>query len=174
MIKMKRVKIIFISLIVFFGFYITVNAASGVLTVNSEKVKEGDSFKTTVTINSAAAWNIHVSASGPVKDCTINEVGVTDDGTDTDKVFNTTCTATGEGKITIKLEGDITSAIDETAVDISSTKVVSVLAKEKNSNNGGNSIISNPETRTPILIVIFILLVASITFIVRKNISNKN
>lgn len=164
---MKNIKILFISLITFFGFCTVVNAATSTLIVSSEKVKEGDSFKTTVTINSAAAWNIHTSASGPVKNCTIDEVGVTDEGTDTDKTFETTCTTTGEGKVVIKLEGDITSVTDETAVDISSTKVVNVLGKEKK--NNVSSILTNPETKTPILILVFIVLITSTTFIVRKN-----
>lgn len=165
---MKKIKIIFVSLITFFSFSLLVNAASGTLSVSSDNVKEGDTFNTTVTINSAAAWNVHVSADGPVKDCTIDEVGVTDDATDTDKAFTTTCTTTGGGKVVLKLEGDVTSVTDDTAVDISSTKIVNVIAKKS------NSFISNPLTWSPILNIFFIVVITSTIILLRKNISNKN
>ena len=170
MIKMKKIMFIFI-LLILFCFNITVNAASGSLLVSSDKVYAGDSFKTTVSVKGVAAWNIHVSATGPVKDCVINEVDVTDDGTDTDKTFNTNCVATGGGNITIQLSGDVTSADDGNAVDISSSKVINSVAK---GNDKNHSILSNPLTKTTSFVLILILLIISTIFMYKKNISHKN
>lgn len=123
---MKKVKYLIISLISIFAFNINVFAASGSLGVSSSSVYVGDSFTVTANINSAAAWNVHVTASGPVSGCLINQADATADALDTNKTFSATCTATGTGTITINLSGDVTSASDGNAVMLSGSRSVTV------------------------------------------------
>lgn len=104
-------------------------AASGSLVVSPGIVYVGDSFTAAVGVSSAAAWNIHVSATGPVSGCSINQADATADAKDTVKTFDAICTATGEGTITVSLSGDVTSASDGKAVSLSSSR--NVVVKEK-------------------------------------------
>lgn len=139
---MKKIKFLLVSLVSIFAFNVNVFAASGNLSVSSGSVYVGDSFTVTANVSSAAAWNVHVSASGPVSGCSINQADATADAMDTNKSFSATCTATGEGTITIRLSGDVTSASDGNAVNISGSKSVSVTAKPtppSNNNNNNNS-----------------------------------
>lgn len=142
---MKKLKLVI--LISIFSFNINVFATSSNLSVSTGSVHVGESFTVTTNINSAAAWNIHVSSSGPVSGCSINQADATIDALDTNKSFSTTCTATGEGVITINLSGDITSASDGIAVNVSGSKSVNVTKKPisvNNKNNGENN--SNTNT----------------------------
>lgn len=142
---MKKVKYLIISLISIFAFNINVFAASGSLGVSSSSVYVGDSFTVTANVSSAAAWNIHVSASGPVSGCSINQADATADAMDTNKTFSATCTATGTGTITIRLSGDVTSASDGNAVNVSGSRSVTVSnrptppSNNNNNNNNNNS-----------------------------------
>jgi len=85
-----------------------VDAASGSLSVSSSNVIVGNSFTVSVYVNQAAAWNVHVTASGPVSGCTINQADATADAMNTSKSFQATCTATAAGTINISLSGDVT------------------------------------------------------------------
>lgn len=141
---MRKVKYLIISLISIFAFNTNVFAASSSLEVSSSSVYVGDSFTITANIKSAAAWNIHVSASGPVSGCSINQADVTADALDTNTTFSETCTATGTGTITIRLSGDVTSASDGNAVNVSGSKSVTVSTKptsptSPNNNNNSNN-----------------------------------
>ena len=60
---MKKLRILIITLMTIFAFNVNVFAASGTLSVSSNNVYVGNSFSVTVRINSAAAWNVHVTAS---------------------------------------------------------------------------------------------------------------
>ncbi|UKI27702.1 MAG: hypothetical protein L6V91_03745 [Bacilli bacterium] len=148
---MKKVKFLLVSLISIFAFSINVFAASGSLGVSSSNVYVGDSFTVTANVSSAAAWNIHVSANGPVSGCSINQADVTADAMDTNKTFSATCTATGTGTITITLSGDVTSASDGNAVNVSGSRSVTVSAKptppsNNNNNNNNNNNSNNNQT----------------------------
>lgn len=142
---MKRVNYLLILLASMFIFNINVSAASGNLSVSSNNVYVGDSFTVSVNVSSAASWSIHVNSSGPVSDCSINKADVTEDAMDTNKTFNATCIATGEGAITITLSGDVTSAFDGIAVKISDSKSIIVSQKKAapNNNDSNNSSNSN-------------------------------
>lgn len=144
---MKKIKYLIISLITIFAFNINVYAASGSLEVSSSSVYVGDSFTVTTNVSSAAAWNIHVSASGPVSGCSINQADATADAMDTNKTFSATCTATGTGTITIRLSGDVTSASDGNAVNVSGSRSVTVSTRptppSNNNNNNNNNNNSN-------------------------------
>lgn len=140
---MEKLKFLLALIISIFVLNTNVFAASGNLSVSSERVYIGDSFTVTTNISSAAAWNVHVSASGPVSGCSINQADATADAMDTNKSFTATCTATGEGVITITLSGDVTSATDGNAVNISGSRSVTVSPRpapptENNNNNSNN------------------------------------
>ena len=126
---MKKIKLLIIFLISIFVFNINVKAASANLTVSSRSIYVGDTFTVNVNMKSAAAWNIHVTSSGPVSGCTINQADATTDAMDTSKTFTATCSATAEGTINITLSGDVTSASDGNAVNISGSASVNVSKK---------------------------------------------
>ena len=136
---MKKLKCLIVSLVSIFAFNINVFAASGSLSVSSSSVYVGDSFTVSVNVYSSAAWNVHVSTSGPVSGCVINQADATADAMDTNKTFSATCTATGTGTITIRLSGDVTSALDGNAVGISGSRSVTVSTRPTPPSNSGNS-----------------------------------
>ena len=146
---MKKVKFLIVSLISVFAFSVDVFAASGSLEVSSSSVYVGDGFTVTANVSSAAAWNIHVSASGPVSGCSINQADATADAMDANKTFSATCTATGTGTITIRLSGDVTSALDGNAVNVSGSRSVNVSnrptapSNNNNTNNNNNASSNN-------------------------------
>ncbi len=140
---MKKIKYLLIIVISLFAFQLNGFAASTTLSVSSKNVKVGDSFIVYADMKSAAAWNIHVKATGPVSGCTINQADASADAMDTNKRFSATCKATGEGTITIKLSGDVTSAEDGNAVKISGTTTVTVTKKTTPSNSNTNKPTNN-------------------------------
>ena len=141
---MKKIKMLLILLILIFTFNLSVFAANGNLQVSSGSVYVGDSFTVSANISSAAAWNVHVSANGPVSGCVINQADATADAMDTNKTFSATCTATGEGVITVVLSGDVTSASDGIAVGISGSRAVNVSKRPVQPNNSNNNNNNNP------------------------------
>lgn len=150
---MKKVKIILIILITFLAFNYNVNAAgSATLNVSTSSVYVGDSFTASVTVY-GAAWNIHVSASGPVTGCSINEGDATSDANDATKTFSTTCTTTGTGTVTLTLSGDVTSAADGNFVTASGSRSVNVVARPSQPVNpgggGGGGYTPTPQPQQP-------------------------
>ena len=103
-----------------------VKAASGSLSVSSRNVIVGNSFTVSVYVNQAAAWQVHVTSSGPVSGCTIDLADATADAMNTSKSFQATCTATGTGTINISLSGDVTGAEDGNAVGLYGSATVTV------------------------------------------------
>ena len=85
-----------------------VEAASGSLSVSSSYVTVGNSFTVSVYVNQAAAWQVHVTSTGPVSGCTMSLADATADALNTSKSFQATCTATAAGTINISLSGDVT------------------------------------------------------------------
>lgn len=148
---MKKIKfLLFVSIITMFAFSPNVYAASCNLSASTGSVYVNDSFTISTNIYSAASWNIHVKASGPVSGCVINQADSTADALDTNKTFSATCTATGAGTITITLSGDITAAADDNATDVFGSKTVTVLerptptpAPNNNNNNNNNNNYNN-------------------------------
>ena len=122
---MKKIKSLIIALVAAFVLSANAFAASGNLTVSSGSVYVGGSFMVTANVYSAAAWNVHVSASGPVSGCVINQADATADANDANRSFSATCTATGTGVITVTLSGDATSAAGNT-VNLSGSRSVTV------------------------------------------------
>ena len=128
---MKKCKVILTTIIIalILSFNKDVYAASGYLSVSSGNVYVGDSFTVSAVISGSAAWNVHVTASGPVSGCNINQADATGDGHDTSKTFTATCTATSTGTISISISGDVTSESDGNAVYLSGTRTVNVTQK---------------------------------------------
>ncbi len=130
-------------------------AASGSLSVSTGSVYVGDSFTASVNVSSAAAWEVHVSATGPVTNCSINEAGYTDDATDTSRTFTANCVATGEGTISISLSGNATGANDDEASYFSGSRTVTVSKKPEPEptptptpdNNNNNNQENKPEEK---------------------------
>ena len=133
---MKKINYIIITIITFFAFTISVNAASANLNVSSSSVYVGDSF--TVSVNAfAAAWGIRVSHSGPANGCDINVADATADGLNANKTFTATCTATGTGTINITMSGDVTDSSDGNTVFISGNRSVNVSQRPSQPDNPG-------------------------------------
>lgn len=99
---MKKIKLLLVLFISIFIFTYKVDAA---MSVNRSSVTEGESFTVTVGFT-AASWNVHVNANGPVSGCSINEADSDSNAVDAYRSFSTTCTTTGQGTVTISLTGD--------------------------------------------------------------------
>ncbi len=125
---MKKIFIKLLLLSSIFIFTLTVNAASGSLSVSKTSVENGSTFAVTVNLNGVAAWNVHVNSEGPVTGCTIAQADATSDALNANKSFKATCTTTGEGTVTVTLTGDATSE-DGNTINLSGSKTVTVVAK---------------------------------------------
>ena len=90
---MKKIKILLISLISMFAFNTSVYAASSSISVSSGNVYVGDSFTVSLYVTSSAAWNVHVTSSGPVSGCTIHQADASADALDTNRSFSATWSA---------------------------------------------------------------------------------
>lgn len=145
-------KIILYGLAIFILLFLNVDvyAASANLSVSSNSVNDGDTFSITVNLRDVAAWNVKVSATGPVSGCSISEADVTSNAANTNKTFTSSCKATGTGDINVVMSGDISSS-DLTTFDIFDSKTVSASRNKEdfaptgsgdnqnNQNNNGNS-----------------------------------
>lgn len=126
---MKKIKILLTLFISIFALNKNVYAASGNLITSKTSVYVGDTFTVSVNVSQAAAWNIHVKATGPVSGCIINQADATADALDTNKTFTATCKATSTGTISLLLTGDVTSATNGIAVNVSGNRTVIVTEK---------------------------------------------
>ena len=122
---MKKLKLLLIVFITMFIYTYKVDAA---MNVSRSSVTEGESFTVTVGLT-AAAWEVHVSANGPVSGCYINEADSDSGAADGYRSFQTTCTATGQGSITISLTGNYTPEAGGT-IGLNETGYVTVNAKQ--------------------------------------------
>ena len=133
---MKRFKILFMLLISVALFNTSnVYAAGASLSVSTSQVYVGDSFTASIYVSASAAWNVHLTASGPVKNCSISQADSTANALNANKTFSATCTSTGIGTITLSLSGDVTSADDGLAVKVGGTKTVNVVARPATPSN---------------------------------------
>ena len=148
--KTKYLLVLLISILAINLINLNVYAsASGSLSVSTTSVSVGSTFTVTANVTSAAAWNVHVTATGPVSGCSINQADATADAQDANKSFNATCTATAEGTITVTLSGDATSASDGKAITISGTKTVTVTPKVLSSDSTLKSLSVSGQTLSP-------------------------
>ena len=146
---MKKRNILIIAFILLLPLFLNKSvyaSASASLSTSSNTVYIGDTFKVYVRMNSGAAWEFHTSATGPVSGCVINEADSTIDANDISKTFSANCTATKEGVISIKFNGNVTSAVDGETVDVSGSQNVYVIPKPAPSTNPSTPTPSNPST----------------------------
>ena len=132
---MKKVSYFIISSLFFFMLIPSIHAGAS-LTTNYSTVTKGSSFTTTVSLSGVAAWEVHVSARGPVSNCTINAADSSEDASNTSKKYSATCKTTGTGTIKITLSGNVTTASGSTS-NISASKTVTV--KEKSTTTSSSS-----------------------------------
>lgn len=118
----------------------SVFAETGKLSINLNKVYAGDSFVTSIDLGLVAAWNVHLTASGPVEGCILGEADVTEDARNIEKSFDVNCKALSEGTISLALSGDYTDE-NGTTEDLSDSMHIIVTTR---SDSNGN--VSNEET----------------------------
>lgn len=147
---MKRIKYLIVGIITLFVFNLDVNAAANLYTSKST-VYKGDSFTTGVSLSGVASWEVHVTSSGPVKNCSINAADATENAANGSKNYSVNCETTGTGTINIKLTGNTTTE-DFNNVNISGSKTVSVINKpvtnNTSSNNNKNNTANNNKNNT--------------------------
>lgn len=137
---MKKFNYIIFTFIVFIGFSMGASAANSSLSVSSSSVVVGSSFTASANLSGVAAWNVRISASGPVSGCSTSAADSSANAENVSKTISVTCKATGTGNITVSLSGDVTSA-DGINSNVSGMRTVSV--SNANSNNSNNN---NPST----------------------------
>ena len=150
---MKKIKILLTSVvsILVFSVGIDVYAISASVSVSSGSVTVGNSFTASVNLV-AASWDVQISASGPVTGCSLHDANVTNSGRDESislPPVPVTCTATGEGTITINLSGKIAGENDDISTVISDSKTVTVTANNNNNNGGGGNTNPTPSEVVP-------------------------
>lgn len=124
---MKK-KIIYIILI--FTMFIGIQNVSAAASVTaSSKIYPG-TFTTTIKVSNAAMWEVHLSSSGPVKNCSYDEVNWSSSGGNESKTYSITCTATSTGTITLRLTGKTITA-DGNQSNISDSATVNVVEQPK-------------------------------------------
>ena len=112
MCKMKKIcSLITVAIMSTTVFISSANASaiSSGFTANTNSVEVGQSFTVNVILTDVAAWNVHVSASGPVSGCSLAVADATPDAMNTTKSFSATCNAIDEGTIVVSLSGDATN-----------------------------------------------------------------
>lgn len=124
----KNILYIIISIFCIFGFTNNVCASSS-LSVSTTSTTVGNTIKVTATVSNVAAWNLSITASGPVSYTggTLKEVGDTGTGKNGSKTITATYKATGTGTANFYVTGDAynQNMVGET---ISSSRSVSIKA----------------------------------------------
>ena len=130
-------KIKYLSFVIL-GFLINISvvfaAPSHSISVNKSQVEVGGSVTATVTVKSAAAWNIKVNGTGNTNGCSAQDADASSNGKNTTKTVKVTCSANSTGVIKITYSGDATSE-DGTNVNISGSKTVTVVKPRPKSTN---------------------------------------
>lgn len=130
---MRKVFLFFISVFIFMCAGAV--SAAGNITVSSTSVLKGNSITVRVVVSNAAAWNLKLTSSGPVKltsGSTDNLVGDSGNGENTSKTFTFVYKTTSTGTATFKITGDTTNE-DLSTTNVSVTKTVTI--KEASTNN---------------------------------------
>ena len=134
---MKKIKYLVISLLVFLGSILSVNAAApnASISVSSGTIENGSSVKATVKLTNTAAWNVKISCTGATSGNSTKQADASSDGRDGTRTFTLSCKSTSTGIINFSASGDMTSA-DGTNKSISLSKSVNVTKpREKSTNN---------------------------------------
>ena len=124
---MKKIQTLALTTIITSILFCNPTFATANMSVSEPDIKSGDDFTVSLSIDTVAAWNIHISSTGPVSGCTLADADTTPDALDAPKTFTSECKATGSGEINIRLTGDYTTA-DGTTTDLSDS--ITVMANE--------------------------------------------
>ena len=129
--KVLRIITIFIMALIILLFGKTRTLAAGTASISGpSSVESGASVTVSVTLKNVASWNINISATGATTGNSKNLADATEDAMNTTKTFSFTCQSTGEGTITIKVTGDV-STEDGKNNDINILKTITVSKKKE-------------------------------------------
>lgn len=130
---MKKIKLFIALFISAFLLRSLPTYAAANLVASSSNVTPGSSFEVSLQIDAAAAWNVHISSSGPAENCSLVDADVTEDARNTAKTFTANCTATGLGTITVSVSGDYTT---EDSVTTTLSGSIDITVAEEQPNTG--------------------------------------
>ena len=129
--KIRSIIIIFIMMLVILLFGQTRTLAAGTASISGpSSVESGSNITVSVTLKNVASWNINISATGATTGNSKRLADATEDAMNTTKTFSFTCQSTGEGTITIKVTGDV-STEDGKNNDINISKTITVSKKKE-------------------------------------------
>lgn len=116
--------------------------------VSSSNVYVGDSFSAGFTLTTAA-WDVSMTATGPVSGCSFHEVSDSGTGYNTTKKFSANCTATGIGTINISISGNHTPDTSDYSQPVSGNATVNVTERPYTPPSGGGGGNYTPQPATP-------------------------
>jgi len=132
---MKRIKyLLIISLTLLIGIGEVYAAPTNTMSVSSTTIENGSSVTVSLKVSNTAAWNIKLTATGAVGNCSNAWADATSNGNNTTKTFSVTCKSTSVGIMNFTFSGDATSS-DGSNVSISQSKTVNVKAATPKSTN---------------------------------------
>lgn len=130
--KIRSIIIIFIVALIILLFGGTRTLAAGTASISGpSSVESGANVTVSITLRNVASWNINISATGATTGSSKRLADATEDAMNTTKTFSFTCQSTGEGTITIKVTGDL-STEDGKNNDINISKTITVNKKKEN------------------------------------------
>lgn len=138
------------TLIIFIVLILAPKANAQSIFVSSSNVYVGDSFSAGFTLTTAA-WDVSMTATGPVSGCSFHEVSDSGTGYNTTKTFSANCTATGTGTINISISGNHTPDTSDYSQPVSGNATVNVTERPYTPPSGGGGGGGNytPQPATP-------------------------
>lgn len=134
---MKKILYIFLAIFGFLAFGTSASAGAS-LSTSASSVTSGSSFSVSVNLSGVAAWEVHVSATGPVSGCSINAADSTEDASNGSKSYSATCKTVGTGNVTVSLSGNATTASGSRS-NLSGSKTVAVVNKTSSSSSSSSA-----------------------------------
>lgn len=136
------------TLIIFIVLILAPKANAQSIFVSSSNVYVGDSFSAGFTLTTAA-WDVSMTATGPVSGCSFHEVSDSGTGYNTTKTFSANCTATGTGTINISISGNHTPDTSDYSQPVSGNATVNVTERPYTPPSGGGGGNYTPQPATP-------------------------
>ena len=130
--KTVRILLITLVMLITYGLFSSVKAASASLGASATNVSVGDKVTISVNVN-AAAWEIHVSGavSGSYAD-------VSSDANNTSFTKTLTFTPSSEGSYTVNMTGNVTDQSSDKPKDVSGKITINASAKSSDGNKTDN------------------------------------
>ncbi len=149
---MKRVKYLLFAFILFVFVGAVYAKPSFSIQPNRFSIQEGQSVTLTIKLSGVMGWDINVASSGATNGCNNHWVEDSGNGSNISKTLQTTCKASGTGKIVLVVTGKVTDN-ELNAVNISDTTEITVteyVAPTKSSINTLNSLEVQGYELTPV------------------------